>query len=132
MEKVKKVSILKSYPYQYFLPKTSQENQSLILSLISSLQQRKLLTIGINSVNRVIIQKKAKIVIISNQINTEALFEHIILMCKQNSIPIVTISMSNRDMGKKIGLKSFSVAALLDTAPEDILKSVQEFASQII
>ena len=62
------------------IPKAQSEGSEAIKSMLKRLNDNKMLSIGINIVNRKIIQKKIKMLVFASDINPPELVEHLLMM----------------------------------------------------
>ena len=112
-------------------PVAKTDGSAAIASMMKKLKNEKKIIIGINSTNRAIIQKTIKLVIFASNGNPQMLTDHILYLCAQKKIPVITSSFSPLDLGKELNMKSIAAAGILNTTEESIIKLLLPY-SEII
>ncbi|EAY10800.1 ribosomal protein L7Ae, putative [Trichomonas vaginalis G3] len=112
-------------------PSPNQEGTTAIASMLKKLIREKQVEIRINSTNKSIIGKKAKIVVVASCINPPSLVDHILFMCSKKNIPIICCSLDPRGLGKEVGMKSLTVSAIKDSADKSIINLLMPFTQFI-
>ncbi|OHS98545.1 50S ribosomal protein L7Ae [Tritrichomonas foetus] len=111
-------------------PKPESGSDS-IKSMLKSLKDSKLIDIGINAVNRKIIQKKVKILVICADINPPEIIQHILIMAKSAKIPIISTQIPQKEVGKCLGVRSAGVIGISDSIPNETYELLKPFMSLI-
>lgn len=103
-------------------------NEPIIQALIRT-KKEKCSIIGINSVYREILHDKVAYLIVSNKVNPIELISHLLALAETKSIKVISTSLSPREIGQRIGTRSSAVAAILKTAPPEILTVLDSFSA---
>lgn len=104
------------------LPPGIQEGDSAIISMITKLKREKRhkVFIGINSVNRAMINDEASTLLVASGVNPPLVINHLLTMAANTSLPVIPLSSNPTELGQQIGLKSAAVVALSKSVPQDI------------
>lgn len=111
------------------IPKAQSEGNEGIKSMLKRLKDEKKLSIGINTVNRKMIQKKVKMLVVTSDVNPLELIQHLLLMAEAMKIHIIFPQITQKEMGENLGLRTASVVAINDDVSSDILDMLIPFAS---
>lgn len=107
------------------------ENLSIeALALLDKAKQKGKIRIGVNETTKAIERKKAKIVIIAQDVNPPEITMHLPVLCKEQGIPVAFVP-EKKVLGEKAGIKvAASSIAIIDEGNaqkelEELLKKMQ-------
>ena len=112
-------------------PTPRSEGSAAIASMMKKLKNEKKLIVGINATNRAILQDKVKIVVIASNQNPPILTDHILFLCSQKKIPVITSAFSPKDLGKELNYRSIATAAILNSTEKDVIDLLIPYADKI-
>lgn len=111
------------------IPKAQSEGVEAIKSMLKKLKDEKKLSIGINSVNRNMTQKKVKMLVVASDVNPLELIQHLLIMAEAMKIHIIFPQIKQKEMGENLGLRVASVVGINDGVSSDILDMLIPFAT---
>lgn len=111
------------------IPKAQSEGVEAIKSMLKKLKDEKKLSIGINSVNRSMTQKKVKMLVVASDINPLELIQHLLIMAEAMKVHIIFPQIKQKEMGESLGLRVASVVGINDDVSSDILDMLIPFAT---
>ena len=88
-----------------------------------------MLSIGINSVNRKMIQKKVKMIVVTSDVNPPELVQHLLIMAEAMKIPAAFPQITQKELGEGLQLRTASIVGINDDVSSDILDMLMPFTS---
>ena len=112
-------------------PLMNSESSFALIEALKSLKKSKNIIVGINSVNRKMVQQKVKILVLSNDLNPPEIIQHLLIMSRSSGIPVLSTTLNKKQLGECLQLRSASVVGILDSAPNDMIELLQPFSTKI-
>lgn len=111
------------------IPKAQSEGSEAIKSMLRRIKDEKKLSIGINTVNRKMTQKKVKMLVIASDVNPPELIQHLLIMAEVMKIHIIFPQITQKEMGENLGLRVASVVGINDDVSSDVLDMLIPFST---
>lgn len=111
------------------IPKPRSDGKQAVEAVLRKMKDK--IVIGINAANRTIIQNNAGLIILASNINPPSLIEHILFMCANKKIPVVSTAISQKEMGKILGYKQAAVVAIPKKLGDEVINLLQPFSQTL-